>query len=46
MEEITISNGHENKTVATIPIIQDGCHRPVVLHTVLYSVIRPDAVAY
>ena len=29
-----------------LPIVQDWCHRPDVLHTLLYPVLCPDAAAY
>ena len=46
MQEKTTLNGHEDQRMAAIPVIQDWCHRPVVLHTLLYPVLRPDVAAH
>ena len=45
MQERATSNGYEDQRVAVISFIQDWCHRPDVLHTILYPVLRPDAGA-
>ena len=36
----------EVETLAAVTIFQDRCHRVAVLHTVLYTVLCPNAAAH
>lgn len=34
------------EALATVTVVQDGCHRVAVLHSLLYLIVRPDAIAH
>lgn len=34
------------KTLAAVTIVQDWCHRVAVLHSILYTVLCPDAASH